>query len=81
MTLACSVEVVHHCVDLKARVTLKTDRSVFNATIAFGSKQKKQKAQKGIHKLLRNHQARSKQLEAKCQKQNLSYDWTLTITW
>jgi len=31
MKLACSVEVVRHCMDLKARVALKTDRSVFKA--------------------------------------------------
>jgi len=40
----------------------------------------KQYAKKGMQKLLLDHQARSKQLEANCQKQNVSYDWTLTIT-
>jgi len=31
MKLACSVEVVLYGVDLKARVAVKTDQSVFNA--------------------------------------------------
>jgi len=58
----------------------KPDRSVFNAHIAFRSKQ--QATKKEMHKLLIDHQlARSKQLETKCQQQNVSYDWTLTITW
>jgi len=39
MKLACSVEVVRHCVDLKARLALKTDLSVFNDNLALRSKQ------------------------------------------
>jgi len=41
----------------------------------------KQNAKKGMQKLLLDHQATSKQLEAKCQQQNVSYNWILTITW
>jgi len=65
---------VQRCVDLKARVALKTDRSVFKA------RNKEQYAKTGIQKLLLDHQAKSKTQEAKCQQQNVSDDWILTIT-
>jgi len=39
MNLARSVELVRHYVDLKAKVALKTNRSVFNATLALRCKQ------------------------------------------
>jgi len=42
MKLEFSVEVVRHGVDLKARVALKTDRSVFKAV--FKARSKKQEA-------------------------------------
>jgi len=59
---------------LKAIVALKTDQSVFKARC------KKQDAKEEIQKLLLDHQARSKEQEAKCQQQNVSDDWILIIT-
>jgi len=58
ITLARSIEVVLHCVDLNARVALKTDRSVSKA---------RSKMPKGIPEIASRPQvARSKKQEAKC---------------
>jgi len=75
MKLACSVEIGRHGVDLKARVALKVDRSVFKA------RSKKQDAKKRLS--YRNcFSTKKKKYEArsKVPKTNACDDWTLTIT-
>jgi len=68
MKLACSVEVVRHGLDLKARAALK----LINRISKQEARRKAPKVNAGIAS-----RPQSKKLEAKCQHQNVSDDWTL----